>query len=67
MKNSRRKEPFEWNVAPVTNNISSSAKADILEIQKQQERQEPVEDEFKFREPRVNDSSVFKIVFCLAG
>lgn len=62
MHNSRRsaKEPFEWSVSPASGNISSSAKADILEIQKQQERQEPNDDEFKFKEPRVNDSPFLK-------
>lgn len=67
MNNSRRnaKEPFEWNVSSSAN-ISSSAKAEILEIQRQHENQEPIKDEFKFSEPRVNDSSVSKIAFCVS-
>lgn len=67
MNNSRRnaKEPFEWNVSSSAN-ISSSAKAEILEIQRQHENQEPTKDEFKFTEPRVNDSSVSKIAFCVS-
>lgn len=70
MNNSRRnaKEPFEWNV-PSSAHISSSAKAEILEIQRQQENKEPVKDEFKFTEPRVSDSYSLKIAFfvSLAG
>lgn len=67
MNNSRRnvKEPFEWNVSPSAN-INSSAKAEILEIQKRQENKEPVKDEFIFTEPRVNDSSVSEIAFCVS-
>lgn len=70
MNNSRRsakENPFEWNVA-ATANISSSAKAEILEIQRQQEIQEPAQDDFKFTEPRVSDSC-FKIkiaILCLS-
>lgn len=67
MNNSRRaKEPFEWNV-PSSANISSSAKAEILEIQRQQGIKEPAKDEFKFTEPRVSDSRDSKIAFsCLS-
>ena len=51
------KDPFEWDVSKSSAaSISSSAKAEILEIQRQQETKEPVKDEFKFSEPRVSDS-----------
>lgn len=58
MNNSRRsakENPFEWN------NPSSSAnsvKAEILEIQRQQENKQPTKDEFKFTEPRVSHLSL---------
>lgn len=67
MSNSRRsakENPFEWNVSSSEN--SSSAKAEILEIQRQQEIKEPTKDEFKFSEPRVSDSLVSKIAFCVS-
>jgi hypothetical protein len=56
MNNSRRsasakENPFEWNVSAA---IGSSAKAEILEIQRQQENKQPTKDEFKFSEPRVS-------------
>lgn len=67
MNNFRRnaKEPFDWNV-PSSTNISSSAKAEILEIQRQQQNKEPVKEEFKFTEPRVSDSyQCLENCFCL--
>jgi hypothetical protein len=63
MNNSRRsgsakdakENPFEWNISSSSAvNISSSAKADILEIQRQHANKKPTEDEFKFSEPRVS-------------
>lgn len=66
-RRSAKENPFEWN-STSSANISNSAKAEILEIQRQQEIKEPTKDEFKFSEPRVSDSSLSKIAFlCLAG
>lgn len=68
MNNSRRsasakENPFEWNVSSSAATIGSSAKAEILEIQRQQEIKEPTKDEFKFSEPRVSESQIIKIAF----
>lgn len=63
-RRSAKENPFEpWNESS-----ASSVKAEILEIQRQQEIKEPTKDEFKFSKPRVSESSRLKIAFlCLAG